>query len=644
MANTKGPIYDIYKEFDEQLPDEANTSSAVVLAVYRLKNPVSFDRSKMASINKMVTEGAELRGDNPLLIVSDCTALTIVSSKNSPTHNLSANIKQSARNYAVEILPGDWIMAWMVNDLDKAKDIVNKIKNNVSTNDFKSGLKFLGRVNSLNKDFQVQPDTGKKFVSYELNAVGFKELETSIVYLADLAEEAYQNVTAWMVKMGLDVRDLFKKNSRGAIENNGEKLILSLFDIFLGKGAKRDNQGEAAVNPGAAKGLSASFGGATSSPQIDGANNRTPAPYAFLVPSAISNALGYLTNEDVVSYASIIQILTGRQTYINSKDDADYQRFQPDIRIVEGNRRSTDKALLGSYWPFPLSLMNVPLWQIIIQFINPAVNEIYTAMRVDNNGLIVPTLVMRQIPFTSEAFKDTKKDENGSERVTRFMNLPRWKIDPRLVQSGRLGRSDATRTNFIHIGLMEDTQRGVTITRQLATNKPIFDSLDIQRSGIYPYITTVCAAPRDQAGEAPRYWGELVADRMMGSQLTINGTLNLKGIQAPICIGDNVEFDNLVMHIESVTHTFRQSPNGIKTFTTSLTLTNGIQYDDKNQGRGTLIPDAGADGEGGAPMYAGLFSEDGTQYDPGITTISLEEEPEEEDPDKGVRFDDEEDL
>jgi hypothetical protein len=95
----------------------------------------------------------------------------------------------------------------------------------------------------------------------------------------------------------------------------------------------------------------------------------------------------------------------------------------------------------------------------------------------------------------------------------------------------------------------------VTITEQLALNPPVRDDLDIQRSGLRAYMTTVACATKDQVGHAPNAWISLTADRPhrqpVHAQRHRVGSL---GIVSPICEGDNLEWDGVVYHIESVTH------------------------------------------------------------------------------------------
>jgi hypothetical protein len=55
------------------------------------------------------------------------------------------------------------------------------------------------------------------------------------------------------------------------------------------------------------------------------------------------------------------------------------------------------------------------------------------------------------------------------------------------------------------------------------------------------------------------------------------------GIYEPIAVGDNLEFDFVIYHIEGVIHRCTISQDGVKSFRTILTISNGI-----SQGTSTL--------------------------------------------------------
>jgi hypothetical protein len=95
--------------------DSITVSPHWVLCVVRLGLPLSFSRAQGKSVTTDSSQGARLRGDN-LIIVSDCIGLTVVGAKEQHTKSLQVELKQTEHNYLTEILPGDWVLAWIVND------------------------------------------------------------------------------------------------------------------------------------------------------------------------------------------------------------------------------------------------------------------------------------------------------------------------------------------------------------------------------------------------------------------------------------------------------------------------------------------------------------------------------------------------
>ena len=267
--------------------------------------------------------------------------------------------------------------------------------------------------------------------------------------------------------------------------------------------------------------------------------------------------------------------------------------------------------MLGTFLPSPPQFDGQKtIWAILQQFLNPTINEMYSCLRVNPAGKIFPTLVVRQLPFSSGLIteeyrpkplpvaahlRDQQKEKQQKKKVattiqhkdplptelrnltlTRFMELPRWRVHPILVKSVDLGRSDAVRVNFIH-AYGESALAGMTSVRQFVTDPPLSDDIDIARNGLRPYLSTVPCDPVDSRNRSSSDWMYILSDILMGQHLTLSGSVELVGVQAPICPGDNLEFDEHVLHIEAVAHTFMMNPNGFKSFSTTVALTHGIK-------------------------------------------------------------------
>lgn len=191
--------------------------------------------------------------------------------------------------------------------------------------------------------------------------------------------------------------------------------------------------------------------------------------------------------------------------------------------------------------------------------------------------------------------------------MTRFLEMPRWVIPDVMISSYDVGRSDATHFNFFHIyGQSSHLTSNVPVQLQLLQNPPVRDDIDIMRSGLRPYMATVECWFDDQLGSTPRAWIDLVADFLAGGQFTYNGTLQCFGIQSPICEGDNLEFDGVVYHIESLVHNAQIDAGGNKSWMTTVSLSNGLRAD---------VPDDAGD----LVIYPGIAANDNTRLLPGYS-------------------------
>jgi hypothetical protein len=65
----------------------------------------------------------------------------------------------------------------------------------------------------------------------------------------------------------------------------------------------------------------------------------------------------------------------------------------------------------------------------------------------------------------------------------------------------------------------------------------------------------------------------------MDGYLRLDGQIELFGIQEPIDVGDNIQFEDVVYHIESMSHTCVVTPDGVKSFSTSIALSHGMPAD-----------------------------------------------------------------
>jgi hypothetical protein len=189
----------------------------------------------------------------------------------------------------------------------------------------------------------------------------------------------------------------------------------------------------------------------------------------------------------------------------------------------------------------------------------------------------MPTLVARQIPFSTQSI-----EEDPDFKLTRFLEIPRWKIDPVMVKDFDVGRSEASHFNMVKLSgdFTPFSKTELTnASKNELRNPPVFDNTDIGRSGVRPYMQVVnCSIADATRPDGIRTWTTAVADWTIGSQYTLNGTMTCSGIQTPIAEGDNIEFEGIVYHIESITDSCQITKTG-KSFNTTLSLSMGMPID-----------------------------------------------------------------
>lgn len=568
--------FDLTHDLD---PDDENVHSSTpswVICVIRFKTISTFSRDKQGSISTDGSEAAAEKG--PLIITNDCTQMVVNSNKRSHVGNLAATLKCIDINYLAEILPGDWLFAWITETEEHAADVIDKIKNSKAANGFNDGLKFVGRVYSVFETLTTD-ENGTKRAGVDLQGVSFNEFDTSVYYNPNLSvSQPYVNT--WMGNMGIAIDKFLNK---GEVDINGA--IPELLELLFGRGISQK-----AANPAGEDSLQGVSGLTTG----DG-----EAPFSYVVPTTVGNLLGKTSrskSSGVLAYADIIQSVIGIQKYSNNAATGPNSSSSFDNQVAVFTP-SQLKPLFGKFLAEVPVFSGTPMWNVLERYLNRAVNEMYTCLRVDEDGNVLPTFVCRQLPFTSSIMADDDR--------TGFLELPRWKVPASMISSYRIGRSDALRCNFVKMNVDAPTQAQPDIySYQDVRSPPVRDDQDIRRSGLRLNIEIVKGGIKEQQ-EGAKDWYPLRSDILMGQHLTLGGTVNMFGIEAPICGGDNFEFKNTVFHIESVTHTAAVIDRH-KKFMTTLQLSYGVRATENKQGFGD------------DKIYAVLQSKDFDEFKPGI--------------------------
>lgn len=491
----------------------------------------------------------------PLVVENDCIQLTTNSNKATLTPSMSAVLMETDVNYSTAIAPGDFVFVNILNWETKAREIVNiaRSKTTGPINKANDGFKGVYKVQSVRKTIYIDPDTGTKKVLIRVDGYAFTEFNNMIYYnpyLRTNVQGTPKDDLIFATNIHLDYLQLnLEKNNPFT-----QDLIRFLIQSFIGIGIS--DQGF-----------------------VHAANSLVTANTHYYIPEQVGIFLGSpkaKAAKDVYNYlfgiqqfsSSLNQNLAAGMNPSNISETID--------RFYILNPKCEGQSMVKTeYWN------QVNMWSILNQYVNSPLNELYTCFRISPSGNVMPTVVMRQIPFTTDNFGNTPEFPEKAN-VTLFSSLPRWKISTALVTASDIGRDEAARVNFVQFyvrpGGIAEKAPGF-MSAQTADRNFSYDVNDVMRSGLHPHVlsTTFDDLTILQDVKVGRKWALIMGDALIGGHLKMNGTIECIGIVDPIAVGDNLEYDQIVFHIEEVSHTCAINPaTGTKIFRTTLKLSNGV--------------------------------------------------------------------
>jgi hypothetical protein len=498
-----------------------------------------------------------------LVVENDCLQVTVSHNKANLTPSMTAILVETDVNYSASVHPGDFVFVNMLNWESDARAVAQAATNGLPINGAKQGFKGFYKVQSVRKIVQSDPATGIKTTLIKIDGFAFTEFNNTIYFNPNLIQPKNLQNQALFIN---DVANVWKSFISSSGIPNIQDILAFLIQSLIGSG----------VNPKAQK-----IDGLVVSPNVH-----------FLVPVLVGSLLGI--GNSILSAKDIYEYVFGIQQYSNApaqtlEDGLNPFNLQDTPKYP--NFYYTDDAVPGSTLLKPEYWNQVKLWSILNQYINAPLNELYTSFKISPNGNVMPTVVFRQIPFTSEDFTGQKfgvLDGNAqSIHVTRFLTLPRWKIGSESVFNVNIGTDEAARINFVQFYAKSNfTKNGMELSLETAKRNYVYDQRDIVRSGLRPYIVQnqMDDLPDNTVYHSP-IWSRILGDAVIGGHLKLNGTIECIGIVEPIPVGDNFEFDGVVYHVEQVVHSCAMNPtSGIKTFRTVLSLSHGVSVNSSAQG------------------------------------------------------------
>lgn len=549
---------------------------------------------------KSTGEGEELLAvRDPVVVENDCIQLSVNVNKSNLTHSFQATLLETDVNYSTAIHPGDFCLINMLNWEEDAVRIarIGRSEDLGQINGVKDGFKGIFKVQGIRKSVATDPSTGMKRVMYRIDGFAFTEFNNSIYYNPYLRLDntgTGKDDLLFVTNLAKDYAAFITPTKNPSCQD----LIKLLIQSFIGFGVTDR--------------------GVTSYQDlIITANNH------FFVPSQVGVFLG---NPSAKAAKDIYNYVFGIQKY-NGTSNSSLQTGMnpsnlnaPDGRFYYTSEPCNGQSLLhAEYWN------QKKAWNIIQQYTNSPLNELYTCFRVDPSGKVMPTVVFRQVPFTTDTFG--KNDVfNLPASVTPFSTIPRWKISSALIFSTDLGMDESARVNFVqyYASAPSDVAKPDSyISAQTAAGNYVYDINDVIRSGLRPYV--VSSSFEDLtvniSAKVGKRWAQVLGDCLMGGHLKLNGTIECAGIEDPIAVGDNLEYEGTVFHIEEVSHVaMLNMNNGVKSFRTVLKLSHGVAVSDELAYSEMIHTNAYKDRESnfnnGDKTLPGVSEEQSTTYRP----------------------------
>jgi hypothetical protein len=527
------------KSIGSNSKDSHQTSPAYVLTFVRFSNRDVYNYKNVGNLETRT----------PLVVVNDATSISIQSNKSNPNPTFSCILKQGDINYLTAIHPGDFVLVNMVNWETKAMEIRDRAVASEAVNRQNDGFKGLFKILDVNMILSVDA-TGSKQYYVQVNARGFDEFNNILYFNPALSQEVSKSGGVLFLNSFDNFKDLLLKPETGNVQN----IVKSIIERTIGQGLAAPGKSGTKLN-------------------------QVPT---YQIPIDVAKLLN-IPNARTVADINKYYLGIWQFGSTGSKTDPSFSGFynffsEYDGQNKEDSTRSffkTAKELQGSKQIDFQDFQTVNVWSLLQDYSNPIINESYTCYRIAPDGHVYPSLVIRQKPFNTRHY-ETKGPVSSH---TKYLDLPAWKINPDLIFNLNIGRSDHGRINFVQVfsrALSLDANFDPAL--QITSGNYVEDKDDVLRHGRKPYIVTCNYSPPSAAETTvkAKEWAYLVSDWLFDGHLKLNGTMQTVGIEEPVCVGDNLELDSVVYHIESISHSMSIDSNGLKSFRTNLSLSMGV--------------------------------------------------------------------
>lgn len=512
------------------------------------------DITKLSQLN--VTEVPIEEGRSPVLsgnfktkkrlvIRNDVTKCTINKNKAGSSGNFSLTLKRGKKvrgekiqsediNYLDEIHPGDWIMIY----IRKSGPI--KIEELGSINK-SSGLKFLGIIENVRYVEIDQPEDGSPRLEYIVTGRDFgKVFDMSMYFNPLIANKASSFLGAEFLK------DSSKSHGQKSGPKSPDEIIKKLISFYLG--GELDD--------------------------LDKSNQ------SWFVPKELAQIFKVegKAKSGAVSFVDMLNL-----------DKIGIHKFDSN-----GKLKTELNSLLGKTIVRSLPSTGT-IWSVLQFLKNPVLNELYVELSEDRKGLLKPSLIHRQTPFSNKKGQETNifaanksfdkkstvSDFIPDDEKTFMIELPRHEIVSSNIRQRNVGKSDHERLNHvIVVPRIPIKTSNLDLTFVIGMNIP-----SIQRYGLRSFqAQTAYVLDKRGLGGEKNFCSKCVylfEDWFFLAHFLFNGTIIIDGVNEHVEVGTNlfIRDTQQLYHIEGYTHDYSISPKGKITYNTEFRVSRGQIFD-----------------------------------------------------------------
>lgn len=538
--------------------------SSCKIWIHRYANPavkglIQLDAADKNGIFGGTVDGADFSTQSTIKIDNDVISCDVSKSKENPVGTFTFTLKQGRSergeqatkgqqlNYGQLINAGDWVTIWM------KKGLPADIPGTTSTD---SGLKMIGFIEDVSIIERDDPATGTPYLEYVVTGSDIGKVFLTNLYFNPIIQNAQISTLLGTYFMGdsQKLTEYAKKNGRGDKGlSTPDVMVKSIATFMLGGNLDK---------------LSASH-------------------QNWYIPKELLATVKGQAQKNQPAVVDILDLQT-----------------QVGVHKYDAKQNLSTSPLLGETI-FPTLPAQGTIWQVMTFVQNPALNEMYIDL-VPKDGRLVPSLVCRQLPFSSKpgsstyAFKDSKVQDSASGITkTFFVDLPRQKINSVDIKDKSITKTNRDRVNQIVVA-PEFVGAEVGALYISLLNVP-----SIKRYGLksFEFRTNYTFSDSLQDNKIVKVTAALLADWLFKGHMLYKGRLRIDGPNKYFTVGTNLEISDQgqLFHIEAVDYSFRQLASGINTYEATVQVSHGIATD------GSFLESFATLGAFGSSIVTGAF-------------------------------------